>query len=70
MDAITCVYNEVQSVKVALNVHLSVLVLKNAMITANEYYTLYVIMKVYEYHYVTIDIKDQNFGTEWGMNMI
>ena len=59
----TCIYNEVQSVKVALNVYLSVLFLKNAMITANEYYTLYV-MKLYEYHYVAIDIKDYNFGTE------
>ena len=31
---------------------------------------LYIIMKVYKYHYTSIDINHYNFGTVWGMNMI
>ena len=35
------------------------------MMTANEYCTLlYVIMKVYEYHYVATYINDYNYRTK------
>ena len=56
-------HDELQSVKVVLNVPLSVLVLRNAMIKLMNI-ILYVSITVNEYHYVGNYINDYNCGTE------
>ena len=49
---------------------LAVLVLRNAMITANEHYTLLLLKLMNISLYIATYINDYNFGTERDMNMI